>query len=121
MKQTEQVAEMRGTMNQFINFELAAKQRLEIRVETEGMIEKADAFAARAEASDRAAAISQVLQDARAYADARDERLEKRLLDQEERDKKREGDIRLQFIGVAVMAFAGLAYAIYSILVRGAI
>jgi hypothetical protein len=41
MKQTDEIAEMRGTMKSFIDFELAAKQRLEIRVETEALIEKA--------------------------------------------------------------------------------
>lgn len=121
IKLTGEVSEMRGEMRSFLDHKLAAEQRIDIRAETEEMVGRAIGFASRAEAGDRTAAISQALADAKTYADMRDERLERRLLDQEERDKKRESDIRLQFIGVAAMAFAGLAYAIYSILVRGAI
>jgi LPS O-antigen subunit length determinant protein (WzzB/FepE family) len=121
MKQTEQVAEMRGTMKSFIDFELAAKQRLEIRVETEGMIDKSLSELVRLVASERVGIISETTSEVKEYTDVKMRELESRLHAQEERDKKRENDIRIQFIGVAVMASAGLAYAIYSILVRGAV
>ena len=82
IKLTGEVSEMRGEMRSFLDNKLAAEQRIDIRAETEEMVGRAIGFASRAEAGDRTAAISQALADAKTYADMRDERLERRLLDQ---------------------------------------
>lgn len=118
MKQTDEIAEMRGTMKSFIDFELAAKQRLEIRVETEALIEKAVNQAMRTIIADCRADIAQMRSEVTSYADAKVRELETRLVAQEDRDKKRETDIRIQFIGLGVVATAGVAYALLSAMQR---
>ena len=118
MKQTDEIAEMRGTMKSFIDFELAAKQRLEIRVETEALIEKAVNQAMRTIIADCRADIAQMRSEVTSYADAKVRELETRLVAQEDRDKKRETDIRIQFIGLGVVATAGVAYALLTAMQR---
>ena len=118
MKQTDEIAEMRGTMKSFIDFELAAKQRLEIRVETEALIEKAVNQAMRTIAADRSSEIGKMRAEVMAYADAKVREMEARLAAQEDRDKKRETDIRIQFIGLGVVATAGVAYALLTAMQR---
>ena len=118
MKQTDEIAEMRGTMKSFIDFELAAKQRLEIRVETEALIEKAVNQATRTIAADRSSEIGKMRAEVMAYADAKVREMEARLAAQEDRDKKRETDIRIQFIGLGVVATAGVAYALLTAMQR---
>lgn len=120
IKLTGEVSEMRGEMRSFMDHKLAAEQRIDIRAETEEMIRVANTAQSKAEAADRRAEISQALAEAKAYADARDEKLEQRLSDQEDRDKKREADIRTQFIGIGVIGIGGLAYALYNLMTRGA-
>ena len=115
MKQTEQVAEMRGTMKSFIDFELAAKQRLEIRVETEGMIQQSTEALSRELLGSRGAVVSEAKNELRSYTDTKVRELELRLAAQEDRDKKRETDIRTQFIGLGVVGIAGIAYALWNV------
>jgi hypothetical protein len=119
MKQTDEIAEMRGTMKSFIDFELAAKQRLEIRVETEALIEKAVNQAVRTITADRTAEIGKMRAEVMAYADSKVRELENRLAAQEERDKKREADISRQTIALGVVGAAGILYALYNMIIHG--
>jgi hypothetical protein len=119
IKLTSEVSEMRGEMRSFMDHKLAAEQRVDIRAETEAMIEKAVDAAVTAMESARKADMSAVKAEAGQYTDMKIEKLEARLVAQEERDKKRETDIRIQFISLGVMATAGIVYALLGAMQRG--
>ena len=112
IKLTGEVSEMRGEMRSFMDHKLAAEQRVEIRAETESMIEKAVQRAADTIASQRATEVEKSEGRARAYADAKIRELEARLAVQEERDSKREGQMQRQQIAMGGMVVVILAYAV---------
>lgn len=116
---TGEVREMRGELKGVVDHKLAAAQRVEIRGETEIMIEKAIDGLARAMESARKADITVAKSEAQTYTDSKIEKLEGRLATQEDRDKKREHDIRTQFIGLGVVGIGGVVYALYNLLTRG--
>jgi uncharacterized alpha-E superfamily protein len=111
--------EMRGEMRSFMDHKLAAEQRVEIRLETETTIEKAVEAATRVILATCAAQVAGVKDEMKTLTDTKIEKLEARLAAQEDRDKKRENDIRTQFIGLGVVGIAGLAYALFNLLTRG--
>lgn len=115
IKLTEQVGEMRGDIKGLVNHQLAAEQRVEIRAETEGMIDKATLALAKAEAAERKAERAEILSEAKTYTDGEVADLRLQLAAQEDRDKKRETDIRTQFIGLGVVGIAGIAYALWNL------
>lgn len=119
IKLTGEVSEMRGEMRSFMDHKLAAEQRVEIRGETEDMIAKAILALSEAMTMARKADIATMKAEALAYTDIKIKELEARLAAQEDRDKKREADIRTQFIGLGVVGIAGLAYAIFNLLTHG--
>lgn len=119
IKLTGEVSEMRGEMRSFMDHKLAAEQRVEIRGETEDMIAKAILALSEAMTLARKADIAAMKAEALAYTDIKIKELEARLAAQEDRDKKREADIRTQFIGLGVVGIAGLAYAIFNLLTHG--
>ncbi len=116
---TSEVSEMRGELKGFVNDKAHALQRVEIRSETEGMIEKAiNSLAVTMEAAIKGA-ISAALREANGYTDAKVKELEARLAAQEDRDKKREADISRQTIGLGVVGIAGILYALYNLITHG--
>ena len=119
MKQTEQVSEMRGTMKSFIDFELAAKQRLEIRVETEAMIKESARVVEEKAMAARALADKQTLEDARKYTDEQVTALVEELAAREERDRRLESRVRASIWGVIGVGTTGVAFALYQFLSGG--
>lgn len=111
IKLTGEVSEMRGEMRSFMDHKLAAEQRVEIRGETEEMIEKAVAVSAAVQMSGRKADIEAAETRGRAYADSKIEKLEARLAAQEERDSKREAQMRQQQIAMGSMVVVIIVYA----------
>jgi hemoglobin-like flavoprotein len=119
MKQTEQIAGMSAEMRSFMSKELAAHHRLENRVETEAIIGKALDNAMQTVAADRKAEIAQMRAEVMGYADAKVKELEARLAAQEDRDKKREGEIQRQQLAMGGMVLVIIAYAIVQALGGG--
>lgn len=112
MALTGEVREMRGELKSYVNNDAHARQRVEIRAETESMIGKEVAAHRREQASERKADIEAAEARGRAYADAKIEKLELRLAAQEERDSKREGDMQRQQIALAGMAIIVVGYTL---------
>lgn len=118
MKQTEQVSEMRGTMKSFIDFELAAKQRLEIRVETENMIKESARVVEEKAMAARALADKQTLEDARKYTDEQVAALVEELAARENRDQRLESRVRASIWGVIGVGTMGVAFALYELVIN---
>lgn len=121
MKQTEKVAEMRGTMTSFIDFELAAKQRLEIRVETETLIKENTRVLEEKAAATRALEDQKTLQAANRYTDEQVAALVEELASREERDQKMEARIRASIWGVIGVGTTGVMFALYQMFARGGV
>lgn len=121
MKQTEQVSEMKGTMKSFIDFELAAKQRLEIRVETEKMVKESARVVEEKAMAARALADKQTLDDARKYTDEQVTALVEELAAREERDRRLESRVRASIWGVIGVGTTGVAFALYQIMTTGGV
>jgi len=119
MKQTEKVAEMRGTMTSFIDFELAAKQRLEIRVETEALIKENTRVLEEKAAATRALEDQKTLQAANKYTDEQVAALVEELAHREDRDRRLEARVRASIWGVIGVGTMGVAFALYEMLSRG--
>lgn len=119
MKQTEKVAEMRGTMKSFIDFELAAKQRLEIRVESEAFIKENNRVLEEKAAATRALEDQKTLQAANKYTDEQVTALVEELAHREDRDRRLEARVRASIWGVIGVGTMGVAFALYEMLARG--
>lgn len=119
MKQTEKVAEMRGTMKSFIDFELAAKQRLEIRVENEALIKENNRVLEEKAAATRALEDQKTLQAANKYTDEQVTALVEELAHREDRDRHLEARVRASIWGVIGVGTMGVAFALYEMLSRG--
>lgn len=120
MKQTEQVAGMSAEMKSFMNKELAAKQRLEIRDETQSQIKEASDALEQKAAIARALADKDTLDAARLYTDQQVAALVEELAGREERDRKMEARIRASIWGVIGVGTLGIAFALYELLAQGA-
>lgn len=113
MDQTAKVAEMTGRMKSFIDFELAAKQRLEIRVENEALIKENNRVLEEKAAATRALEDQRTLQAANKYTDEQVAALVEELAAREERDQKMEARIRASIWGVIGVGTLGVAFALY--------
>lgn len=112
IKLTGEVSEMRGEMRSFMDHKLAAEQRVEIRAETEAMIEKSVEALSREVMGSRGTAVSEAKSELRAYTDSKIKELEARFAAQEERDGKREAQIRQQQIAMGGMVLVIIVYAV---------
>ena len=114
LKISNDLSFVKGQLEGLVDHKRAAEDRVEIRAETEDMIERMLSSALIQSAAVRKSEIGEATAAHKEYTDGRIVALETRLAAQEERDKKREHDIRLQFIGIGVIGMAGLAYALFN-------
>lgn len=114
LKISQDLSFVKGQIEGFVDHKLVAKQRLEIRVEMEAMLERNARAVIEQTSAVRHTEIGDAKTSAKDYTDGKIKELEARLAAQEERDKKRETDIRAQFVGLGVVGLAGLAYALFN-------
>lgn len=110
MKQTEQVAGMSAEMKSFMNKELAAKQRLEIRDETQTQIKEAIDAQEKTAGAARALESQKALAASKEYTDEQVAALVAELASREERDQRLESRVQRQQIAMAGMVVVIIVY-----------
>jgi hypothetical protein len=121
MDQTAKVAEMTGRMKSFIDFELAAKQRLEIRVENEALIKENNRVLEEKAAATRALEDQKTLTAANKYTDEQVAALVEELAHREDRDRRLEARVRASIWGVIGVGTTGVAFALYQMFANGGV
>lgn len=119
MDQNAKVAEMTGRMKYFIDFELAGKQRLEIRVENEALIKENNRVLEEKAAATRALEDQKTLEAARKYTDEQVAALVEELAAREDRDRRLESRVRASIWGVIGVGTTGVAFALYQMMTGG--
>jgi len=119
MEQTKQIAAMGSEMKSFMNRELAAKQELKIRIDTDQMIKEANRVLEEKISVSRALEDQKTYDAAKQYTDEQVAALVEELAAREERDQKMEAKIRASIWGVIGVGTLGVAFALYEILRNG--
>jgi len=121
MEQTKQIAAIGSEMKSFMNKELAAKQELKIRVDTDQMIKESNRVLEEKIAIAGALADQKTYDAAKQYTDEQVAALVEELASREERDQKMEAKIRASIWGVIGVGTLGVTFALYELFRSGGV